>query len=105
MSLRSSNLSVREEKFESSADSVARGVGEAEVTTATIAVAAAIADADHESLAIILEKQTFAALSFILGMIRMIGKPKKIPIRLRSIHKRISSLNSVNHLKCHQNAY
>lgn len=66
MRSRSSNLSVREEKVESSADIVARGVGEAEVTTATIAVAAAIADADHESLAIILEKQTFAALSFIL---------------------------------------
>lgn len=56
MSSRSSNLSVREEKFESPADSVARGVGEAEVTTATIAVAAAIADADHESLIIIVEK-------------------------------------------------
>lgn len=56
MSLRSSNLSVREEKFESSADIVARGVDEAEVTTSTIADAAAIADADHESLAIILEK-------------------------------------------------
>lgn len=66
LSSRSSNLSFREEKFESSADIFARGVGEAEVTTATIAVAASIADSVREALAIILKKQMFAALSFIL---------------------------------------
>ncbi|WP_346744763.1 hypothetical protein [uncultured Turicimonas sp.] len=66
MSLRSSNLSVGEEKFESSADVILRREGGAQATTATIAVTAAIADAVREALTIILEKQTFAALSFIL---------------------------------------
>ncbi|WP_282196117.1 hypothetical protein [Turicimonas muris] len=66
MSLRSSNLSVGEEKFESSADVFPRGAGGAVATTATIAVAAAIADAVREALVIILGKQTFVALSFIL---------------------------------------
>lgn len=66
LSSRSSNLSAREEKFESSADVILRREGGAEATIATIAGTAAIADADHESLAVILEKQTFAALSFIL---------------------------------------
>ncbi|WP_286313872.1 hypothetical protein [Turicimonas muris] len=38
MSLRSSNLSVGEEKFESSADVFPRGAGGAVATTATIAI-------------------------------------------------------------------
>lgn len=56
MSSLSSNLSAREEKFESFADVFLRGAGRAEATTGTIVVAASIADADHESLAIILKK-------------------------------------------------
>lgn len=79
LSSRSSNLSAREEKFESSADVILRREGGAEATTATIAVAAAIANTVREALVIILEKQTFAAMRFIKRVNLWIRKGKRDP--------------------------